>query len=146
RTVKSGAAVSLKADLREPLVPGDSGAFEVTVREGYREGSLTLTARAGDGLSLLTTGDTATFDTSNGDTHAWTIYFDTETAGRYYIYVSAIAETPGGRSTREFALPVQVGKASDVTPKSSSVDVVEDAATGERLVMMQAEETIRAAD
>ncbi|MEM6412214.1 MAG: hypothetical protein AAF683_11840 [Pseudomonadota bacterium] len=138
-TVKPGANVAFQTALREPLSPGDAGALEITMTEGHRVGTMTVTANAGDGLELFTTIDEETFDLSATDTHSWTVYFDTEDAGKYYINLHAHVQTPIGRLSRSYAAPIQVG-----TPEpKSNVSISQSSSNGEPVVFMEAAETIQ---
>jgi len=136
--VKPGANVTFKTELREALSPGDAGALEIVMTEGHRAGQMRVTASASDGLEMLTTIDEATFDLSTGDTHNWIVYFDTETAGKYYINLHARVDTPIGPLMRSYAAPVIVGKPE---PKAESASL-EQSADGEMVVVMEALETI----
>ncbi|MEO1405053.1 MAG: hypothetical protein AAFV54_01000 [Pseudomonadota bacterium] len=138
-TAKPGANVRFETELREPLSPGDAGALEVTMIEGHSSGIMTVTASAGEGLDMLTTIDEATFDVADGDTHSWTVYFDTETEGKYYLNLRASVKTPIGRLTRSYAAPIIVGDPDAKTKRATNGKT----SPNNGKVMMEAVETIR---
>lgn len=138
-TVKPGANVNFTTSLQEPLSPGDVGTLQITVTEGYKSGTMRLTATAGEGLELVTTIDETIFDVSNTDTHTWEVFFDTESAGKFYINLHARIETPIGPIARSYSAPIIVGTPAPKTQNTSSLSTT----TGERVVTMEAVETIR---
>ena len=142
RTVKSGADVQVRTELRETLSPGDAGAMTVTFTEGYTNGDMRITATTSEGLELLTTADATSFNMAAGDTHEWTVYFDAPVAGKHYVNFHVSVDTPIGPLSRSSAAIVQVGKASDTSAASKSAAPVETDAGGKPIIMMQAEETI----
>ncbi|MEO0882573.1 MAG: hypothetical protein AAFY34_07535 [Pseudomonadota bacterium] len=138
-TAKPGANVTFTTELREPLSPGDAGALEITMTEGHRSGTMRVKAKAGEGLELFTTIDEATFDLSEGDTHTWTVFFDTEDPGKFYINLQARVETPIGPLGRSYAAPIIVG-----TPEPKSINTTSQSVSdNEPVVVMEAVETIR---
>lgn len=139
---KPGAQVRISGELREALNPGDAGAVEVTVREAYDSGTLTLRATTSDGMSILTTNDEIRFDMAGTDTHTWTVYFDTEQEGRFYVNILADVETAFEASSRAGAIAVQVGKGAGSGPALSKGMELGTDERGEPVIMMQAEETI----
>ena len=138
-TVKPGANIEFRSELREELFPGDAGAVEITILEGYPGGTMTVTAAASDGIALFTTIDEATFDMSEGRAHDWTVFVDTEEAGRFYVNLVARVDTPIGTFTRTYAAPVQVGP---VDKSNAEAAPSQKNAAGQSVIMMQAEETI----
>ena len=142
RTVKPGADVQIRSELRETLSPGDAGALNVTFTEGYTNGDMQITATTSNGLELLTTADATSFNMATGDTHEWTVYFDAPVAGKHYVNFHVRVDTAIGPLTRSSAAIVQVGKASDTSTASKSAAPVETDAGGKPVIVMQAEETI----
>lgn len=142
RTVKPGADVQIRSDLREPVAPGGSGALNVSFTEQYRMGNMHVRATPSEGLELITTIDEADFDMTLGDIHDWTVYFSAPEAGKHYINFSVKVDTPLGPQTRSSAAIIQVGKPGEGTVASKSSVTVETDAEGKPVIMMQAEETI----
>ncbi len=139
---KPGAQVRISGELREALNPGDAGAMEITVREAYETGRLTLRATTCEGMSILTTNDATSFDMAGTDTHAWTVYFETGEEGRFYVNILADVETGFDASSRAAAFAVTVGKPAPGGPALSKGMELGTDESGEAVIMMQAEETI----
>ncbi|MEM9669044.1 MAG: hypothetical protein AAF950_08980 [Pseudomonadota bacterium] len=138
-TVKPGANVQFQTQLRETLSPGDAGALEITIIEGHRSGQMRVTASTSDGIELFTTEDETTIDLGDSDTHEWTVYFDTEEAGKFYVNLNARVETPIGAFTRSHAVPIVVGSPEQKSDTGRSETVTQD---GDLVIMMDAVETI----
>lgn len=143
-TVKPGPNVQIRTELRETLLPGDSGALEITLLESYPTGRLTVKASTSDGLELFTTSDETRFNMSGTDEHNWTVFFDTEEAGRHYITLWVAVDTPFGRLTRSSAAIVQVGPES--SNKTNTRDNLSIGPDGKPVIRMTAEETISISD
>lgn len=142
RTVKPGPAVRIETELREAVVPGGTGALNVTLTEGYRAGTLIVRASTSDGLTLITTNNETSFDLASGNSHDWTVFFDAPEAGRHYVNFYVRVETPFGALSRKSAAIVQVGKDTGNTASAKSVAPVETNADGDLIVVMEAQETI----
>lgn len=142
RTVKPGPAVRVTSELREEVVPGGSGALNVTFTEAYRRGTMTVRASTSAGISLITTNDEESFNMASGDDHEWTLYFDAPEAGRHFVNIHVAVETPFGKLSRKSAAIVQVGKNTGSAVASKSSGSVQTDAEGKRVIMMEAQEVI----
>lgn len=141
-TVKPGPDVQISTELREQVLPGGTGALNITFSEQYPTGTMRVKASTSDGLELFTTIDQADFDMSKGGEHEWTVYFRANDAGRQYVNFHVSVDTPFGPLTRSSSAVIQIGgaaaiKANDPSDLSMTTDV-----DGKPVIMMQAQETI----
>lgn len=139
-TIKPGPDISISTALRAPVAPGNTGALEITFKESYPSGRMTVKASTSEGIALITTIDETEFDMANSDEHDWTVFFDTEDAGRHYVNLWVAVETPFGRLTRRSAAVIQVGSGS-AGPKNVQLKT-EPGPEGEPVIRMPARETI----
>lgn len=142
-TVKPGAAIGLSAEVPKDLSAGNTGTAFITLNEGYPSGTLTLTATAKSGLSLSGESETVEFDMASGATHTWRLTFATETDGVHYLNIMATADPKSGQpQSRAHSIRVEVGDWAAAKAKLDAQKSIETGPDGERVVILEAEETI----
>lgn len=139
-TIKPGPDVTISTQLREPVSPGNTGALEIVFKENYTSGRMKVKASTSEGIRLITTIDEAEFDMASDSEHNWTVFFDTEDAGRHYVNLWVGVETPFGQLTRQSAAVIKVGT-GDFAPKNKQFET-EAGPDGKPVIRMEAQETI----
>lgn len=141
-TVKPGASVTFSHNLKGTVDVGDNRSVTVTVNEGYPSGTLYLTASAESGVSVFGAEATSTRDMSDVTTHTWRIDFAADAEGVHYIDVAARVEMDDGfQESRAYAVRVQAGDWQSAQAKVKAESTTDVLPTGERAVIMPAEET-----
>lgn len=140
-TVKPGAAVEFVHRTSGPLEVGEQGFVEFTVRDGYDGGTIVLAASESEGLSVFGASTSATMDMSGDAPHIWRVNFSADAEGVQYLRVRAdVSPDEGLASTRAYAARIEVGDIdAAAAQKTTPVQVTPQ---GERVVIMEAEETI----
>ena len=142
RTVKPGADVQIRSELRGTVSAGGSGALNVSLTEGYTRGDMQVTVSTSPGLELITTIDATEFNMASGDTHEWTLYFSAPEAGKHYINFHVTVDTALGPLSRSSAAIVQVGNVTDAPVASEPEKAPETDSEGKPVIRMQAKEVI----
>ena len=136
--VKPGASVGYSHNLAKQVEAGDTVNFDLTLQEGHASGALNVDVSA-SGLSLTGSSVSQSFDMAEGNDHIMTVSFTAPSNGRYYINVSARAETTADEPKfRVFSIPVQVGPEQ----KMKSNPNMQTMPSGESIIVMDAEEEI----
>lgn len=139
-TVKPGAAMAFSHVLNAPARVGDVGTAVVTVSEDYDSGSLRLTARAGEGLELVSSENLTTLAMAGTGKHVVNIRFRALSEGVHYLnLIGEASDSTGQNSSRAFSMRVQIGKA---TAKAANPALAKDGKGGS-IILMPATETIR---
>ena len=142
-TVKPGASVTFSNDDLKPLKVGETGTVILTVHEGYPHGWMTLNARSKSGVAVFGAGTTMRANMADITTHRWRIDFEAEQDGVHYIDVTATVEPEGGLpESRAYAVRVEVGDWQAEQAKVAAIRPMETLESGERAVIMAAEEVI----
>ena len=139
-TIKPGAALEFSHKIDGARQVGDVGTAVVTVADGYESGSLRLTARAGEGLELISNENLGTISMTGPGTHVVKIRFRVLSEGVHYISLIAQAREGADQdSFRAVSMRVQIGNAP---PKQADLPLAKDS-KGETIILMPATETIR---
>ena len=142
---KNAAPIALKEAVGVTSEPGEVSQLSVVISEGYDAGEMTLEARASDGLELESAGMSSRRALADQGAHDWQVRYSAETAGLYYIHITAYVVTDGQPSqARAFSVPIQVGDVA--SPKLDLHATKLDPDTGEAMVVMELEETISRED
>lgn len=139
-TIKPGAAVEFSHRIDGARQIGDVGTAIVTVADDYDSGSLRLTARASEGLELVSNENLGTISMAGAGKHVVQIRFRVLSEGLHYL--SLIAEAPEGadqKSFRTVSMRVQIGNA---LAKKTDLPLAKDS-NGEPIILMPATETTR---
>jgi hypothetical protein len=139
-TIKPGAAVEFSHRIDGASQVGDVGTAVVTVADSYEGGSLRLTARAGEGLELVSNANLGTISMTGAGKHVVKIRFRVLSEGVHYL--SLIAEALEGtdqESFRTVSMRVQIGNAP---PKQTDLPLAKDS-KGDSIILMPATETTR---
>ncbi|MEO1100564.1 MAG: hypothetical protein AAFW65_01840 [Pseudomonadota bacterium] len=135
RTRKPGAAVSFKHAFEAKPEVDQLTTVEITVRDDYSDGTLSLTASGDD--SLIVFGPTASMTASMAGTaeHVWRVSFEPKSEGVHYLnIVATVEEADLFPMARSHAIRIEVG---DVAPSKTAAEPT----NGEMAVILEAEET-----
>lgn len=143
-TVKPGASVVFSEQDPIVMTRGNTGVATITLNEGYPSGTLTLVATGEAGLSVLGGPAQTEFDMAGRTTHTWRVDIVAEADGVHYLNLLAIADPKGGEAQhRAHAMRVEVGNWKTVEDARQASKTLEATPTGEMVVILEAEETIR---
>ena len=139
--MKPGAPISYSHNLTRPVDAGEAVTFQLRLNEAYDGGYLNVTVEAEGDLTLYSGTSQTQFDMGGeGGSHLMNVSFTAGGNGRYYLNVRAQAEAIDGQSgQRYFSIPVQVGPLAPSKPKRDFIRTK----TGENIIVMDAEETIK---
>ncbi len=141
-TIKPGAGVTFSHKLRAPVQAGESGVVDLTIEEAYATGILKLETSGTDGLNVFGSSVSARESMADRQTHSWSLNYQAEADGVYYLNVLATVESdnqPG--SARAYAIRIEVGDISKAAP-DDKVTPPTQLPSGETAIIMEAEETI----
>lgn len=143
-TVKPGASVVFSDPDPTVMTRGNTAVIEVTLNEGYPSGTLTLTATGEAGLSVLGGLAQTEFDMAGRTTHTWRVDVVAEADGVHYLNLLATADPKEGiPQSRAHAMRVEVGNWKTVEDERQAAKTLEATPSGEMIVILEAEETIR---
>lgn len=143
-TVKPGASVVFSEQDPVVMTRGNTGVINITLNEGYPSGTLTLIATGEAGLSVLGGQAETEFDMAGRTTHTWRVDVAAEADGVHYLNLLAIADPKGGEPQhRAHAMRVEVGNWKSVEAERQASKLFEATPSGEMVVILEAEETIR---
>jgi len=137
--LKPGAAVDFQHNFKGPLDVGEKQTVDLSFRLPHIAGQLAIKLRADSGL--ITEPATTDYVFTLGDNQVYSIQqtVSAEVMGKYYLKIFAEVMDPQGQiKTRVFAIAVQVG---EPTSKPDSSGPVIENSSGERLILMPAQET-----
>lgn len=140
-TVKPGAGVIFTHTVQTEEA-SRRGVVDLSVEEYYDSGTLTLEASGDEGLSVFGASRTAQVDMASGAVHDWSISYEAEADGIYYINVQATAEPDSSPlSRRAYSVRLEIG---DFVPgaEKGRTGNIETSANGDLIIVMEAEETI----
>lgn len=133
RTIKPGALVDFSHDFRFPPEAGQANVVTVTMRHGYQNGTLALTATSDDGLTLFLPTATRTLTMSGTGQEDWELSFEPEETGVGYISIAAeVTASDGGITQRSYAIRVDTRTSSQKATISAPAEEI----------IMEADETI----
>lgn len=136
RTRKPGAAVEFTHEFESEPEVGQLTTVEISIRDYYGNGTLTLEARGDDSLVVFTPTASMTASMTGTDAHIWRVSFEPKTEGVHYLNVFATVDMPDMESTvRSHAIRIEVGEV--VSSKTAAEPM-----NGEQAIMLEAEETI----
>lgn len=140
-TIKPGASVKFAHSLRGEIDASRSGTVDIQVTEQYSDGTLRLTATGDTGLSVFGASKTAQFAMDGKGTHTWSVNFQADADGVYYINVLANVEVEGHpASMRAYAVRLKIGEGVlEQKPENGALEQLSD---GEIAVVMEADEVI----
>lgn len=130
---KPGANIRLGSPEALSMAANSSEQFEVNFSTA-NSGTLTITAKPKEGLSLESAGTPYTFDLSQ-ETPTLNLALSSGEDGTYHVMFHASIEDASGSSSRVFGIPVYVGK--------PNANKLEKPANTSGVVIMKAEETVR---
>jgi len=139
---KPGAAVTISHDVKGQIDPNSNGHAVVTLRESYDAGMMTVDVTSDDGLEVFAVSSRADFPMDGTDAHVMDVYFTARKQGRHYLnIIASIDDGAGQSSSRAKSIAVQVGDPAN-NAKSDNNTNIQTTKEGERIVVMEAEETI----
>lgn len=130
---KPGANIRLGSPEALSMAANSSEQFEVNFSTA-NAGTLTITAKPKEGLSLESAGTPYTFDLSQ-EAPTLNLALSSGEDGTYHVMFHASIEDASGSSSRVFGIPVYVGK--------PNANKLEKPANTSGVVIMKAEETVR---
>ena len=142
-TIKPGAAVSFTHKARSAVQPGENGTLDLTLIEGYPAGNLTLGITGSDGLVVSTAQSGQSLSMKGADSHQISVTYRAETNGVFYVNVLAKTDTLDGvTSARAYSARVEIGDVTGLEKPKTDLPL-DTNASGETVIIMEAEETIR---
>lgn len=139
---KPSASLSISHKLRSSVAAGETGVVEIRVADRYDSGRLTLSASSDDGLDISLNSRSTSMDLASVGPQVWDIYFTAPADGVYHLTVLAVvAENGETAAARSVTFAVPVGDAPAAKKKASDAQTTATP-SGERLILMEAEETI----
>ncbi|PHS37488.1 MAG: hypothetical protein COA91_09835 [Robiginitomaculum sp.] len=141
-TIKQGADVSFFHNYDGKTDPGFTEDFQIFVQEQYASGTLDISMNASEGLTLSANGQTS-FSMKGDEVRALNISVSAQNPGKYYVNLLASADTASGQvMRRSYGVAIYVGDPS-LYPKAKQNGIVETTQDGGKIIVMQAEETIK---
>ena len=138
--LKPGAGISYTHNLPKDLAPGETAVFQLTLDESYETGIMSVDIRGEGDVQVFPSSSRASFDMSAANTHVMDVSVTVGSSGRHYLNVRALANTANGQSMpRIFSIPVQSGPVKAMKMH----DNMQKTATGENIIVMEAQEVIR---
>lgn len=141
--LKPGASMDYSHNLKSQLTAGEVVTFTLRLSEAYDQGQLNVYLESEGSIALFPASTQASFDMSNGSGHKMDVSFTSNANGRHYINVQAMAtDGAGNAQPRIFSIPVQVGPITAQKP-DPNMKIMQN---GERVIEMEAEETLEIVD
>ena len=138
--LKPGASISYTHNLPKDLAPGETAVFQLTLDESYETGIMSVDIRGEGDVQVFPSSSRASFDMSSASSHVMDVSVTVGSAGRHYLNVRALANTANGQPMpRIFSIPVQSGPVKAMKPH----DNMQKTATGENIIVMEAQEVIQ---
>ncbi len=135
RTRKPGAAVSFKHAFEAKPEVDQLTTVEITVRDAYMDGTLSLTASGDENLVVFQPTASMTTSMAGADEHVWRVSFEPKSEGVHYLNIVATIEDAGlFPMSRTHAIRIEVG---DVAASKTAAAPT----NGEMAVILEAEET-----
>lgn len=107
---KPHAPIDLKFTLPKNLTLGESQTLDLILMAGIEADDLLVTLRADEGLVLLNNQQQFSFGPQKPkQKNPLYVSLRLESAGLYYLYVSAVLVNTDKQQSRNFVIPVQVG-------------------------------------
>lgn len=141
---KPGASVDFSHDYSGASKSGQTEVVTFMLSEPHDSGTLSLTARADEGLEIYSDVSNLSFDMASGREHRLDVQVGTPIAGTHYLSFTAATDTGSGqRMMRSFSVAFNVdgGAAALKTQQAPKGTRVSGG-----LVIMDAEETITILD
>lgn len=141
-TVKPGAALQFSSSIDGVLSAGSFTDVVVTITPDETSGLLQATASGTEGLDVLDSHARLTHDMADGAV-AWRIPVRPADDGRHYLNIMATTSSADHLqgSARSFSVAIDPGGESKLADDAMKAAVMQDA-SGDRLAVMDAEETI----
>ena len=141
------AAVRLEHDYDGRMEPDVAEALTLSFRHGYTAGSMRVAFYAHDGLELYNAEAPRALPLDAAQPLTLPIQLTAPAAGQYYLSIFATVESADGEEVahRIFGLDLRAGDESEIAGqarRSLKIDRVQETPSGERIVVMPAEETI----
>ena len=138
--LKPGAGISYTHNLPKDLAPGETAVFQLTLDESYEAGIMSVDIRGEGDVQVFPSSSRASFDMSAASSHVMDVSVTVGSSGRHYLNVRALANTANGQSMpRIFSIPVQSGPVKAMKMH----DNMQKTATGENIIVMEAQEVIQ---
>lgn len=137
--LKPGAAIDFQHNFKGPLDIGEKQTVDLSFRLPHISGQLAIKLRADRGLIAEPATRDYEFSLAADQNYSIQQTLSAEDAGKYYLTVFAEVLDPQGQiKNRVFAIAVQVG---EPLSKPSNSDLIIERSSGERLIIMPAQET-----
>lgn len=145
--LKPGAAIQFSHNYDGKTNPGEVENFQVFVKGGSLSGSLDIKMENNDGLTIYNDRKIQKFDVADdapdGLDQAMNISVGAQNPGRYYLNFLASSDQGGDTPMmRAYTIAIQVGDQPYV-PELGKGMTLEETPTGEKVISMEAAETIK---
>lgn len=143
--IKPGASVDFSHNYDGKTEPGEVETFQVFIKGGSLARNIDVKMAGTDGLKIYS--DTAAQKLSvaeyapSGLDHRMNVSVGAQTPGRYYLNFTATSGQGEEKMMRAYGIAIQVGDQPFV-PEPGTGMTVEDTPTGEKIITMEATETI----
>ena len=139
----SGAAVRLEHDYEGRIEPDVTQTLTLRFRHGYTSGLMRVEFYAHNGLEIYNAEAPRVLPLDAAQPLILPIELTAPAAGEYYLSIFTTVESADGEvSKRIFGLDLKAGDDWEVARKAPKIDRVRDIASGERIAVMPAQETI----
>ena len=141
------AAVRLEHDYDGRMEPDVAEMLTLSFRHDYTAGSMRVAFYAHDGLELYNAAVPRALPLDAAQPLTLPIQLMAPAAGKYHLSIFATVESADGEEVahRIFGLDIKAGDESEIASqarRSLKIDRVQETPSGERIVVMPAEETI----
>jgi len=138
---KPGAAVTFTHTYKGHTELGVTDTFQVVMSERYESGTMSVSIRADEGLDVSADTLQAEFPMENSDNQVIDISVSAQASGKYYVNLLATVDDGTGQTMRRnYAIAIIVG---DASAKPSPASGIEETESGEKIIIMPAQETIK---
>ena len=144
QTIKIGAHISFEHDFDGALKSGEIETVNLSIRDRYAAGILTVDILNNENLSVLSSQPSYSFDMSGDAPHEIDFNVQALTDGLHYLNFKARAELPDGQVLpASFSIKVSSGIANQKTRIAAPIDSDNAPAPSGGVIVMDAEEEIK---
>lgn len=137
------ATVQLEHDYRGRIEPDVTETVTLRFRHGYTSGLMRVEFYAHDGLEIYNAEAPRVLPLDAAQPLILPIELTAPAAGEYYLSIFTTVESADGEvSKRIFGLDLKAGDDWEAARKAPKIERVQDSASGERIVVMPAQESI----
>lgn len=139
----SEAAVQFEHDYAGPIEPDVTQTLTLRFRHGYTSGLMRVEFYAHDGLEIYNAEAPRVLQLNAAQPLILPIELTAPAAGEYYLSIFTTVESADGEvAKRIFGLDLKAGDDGEMARRAPKIERAQEAANGERIVVMPAQETV----